>query len=122
MDDLSTGLRYNSACCAARAGTGQGKDALPESERPLLRNKSLAWLVADLAAWRKKLKDANAKPIVHEKLTYWLGDADFAWVRDSDKLKNLPADERKAWEQLWADVCKLRDETAPELLPLPRVR
>jgi tetratricopeptide (TPR) repeat protein len=120
IDSLDTGARYNSACYAARAGMGQGQDAPPESERPLLRNKSLAWLVADLDAWRKKSNDANARPIVHEKMTTWLGDANLAGVRDADKLKNLPADERKEWEQLWSDVCKLHDETALELLPLPR--
>jgi eukaryotic-like serine/threonine-protein kinase len=117
IDSLDTGARYNSACYAARAGTGQGKDAPPESERTLLRNKSL---VAVLDAWRKKSNDANARPIVHEKMTSWLGDANLAAVRDADMLKDLPADERKAWEQLWSDVRKLRDETAPELLPLPR--
>jgi hypothetical protein len=66
------------------------------------------------------LDDAEARPILHQKITHWLNDTDLAGVRDEEKLTNLPADERKAWEQLWADVRKLRDAAARELLPLPR--
>ena len=120
MDDFETTVRYCSACYAARAGTGQGKDVPPESDRPQLRKKALDWLAADLAARRETLNDAKAKPVVHETMTDWLNETDLVAVRDEDKLKMLPADERKAWEQLWADVRKLRDESLPELLPLPK--
>src|SRR5207248_4367413 len=42
--------RYDAACLAALAGTGQGQDAarLPEPERARLRKLALAWLRADL--------------------------------------------------------------------------
>src|SRR5262249_60068767 len=44
--------RYNAACAAALAGTGQGKDAarLGGSQRLALRRQALTWLRADLAA------------------------------------------------------------------------
>ncbi len=50
-DDLSGWYRYNAACCAARAGTGQGRDAarLDGKEKARLRGQALTWLRADLA-------------------------------------------------------------------------
>src|SRR5262249_7904186 len=47
--------RYNAACAAAQAGTGQGKDAakLGGSQRLALRRPALTWLRARLASWSR---------------------------------------------------------------------
>jgi hypothetical protein len=37
-------------------------------------------------------------------MQHWQKDAALAGVRDQDALAKLPADERAAWEKLWADV------------------
>jgi hypothetical protein len=34
----------------------------------------------------------------------WQEKRDLAGVRDKDALAKLPAEERAAWEKLWADV------------------
>ena len=38
---------------------------------------------------------------------HWQEDRDLAGVRDKDALAKLPAEERAAWEKLWADVAAL---------------
>ena len=106
-------IRYNSACYAILAGTGQGRDAPPEPERPALRKEALAWLTADLATWRTMLGEARTKPLVQREMTHWLHDPDLAGVR-AEQLKGLPADEIGSWQQFWADVRRLRLDAAPQ--------
>jgi len=116
------GHRYNAACAAALAGTGEGNDAggLKEEERSDWRKQALAWLRDDLAAWGKVLlKDdiRKARPVVIHRLEHWLKDADLAGVR-GDSLAKLPETERQPWRDLWADVEKTlaeaREKTGPK--------
>jgi serine/threonine protein kinase/Flp pilus assembly protein TadD len=120
MADPRTEFRYDAACTAALAGTGQGKDAPPESGRPALRTEARDWLLADLAVWRKWAGEPGNKPAVRRTLTHWLDDADFAAVRDPKGLDALPADERRAWSALWADVRELLAAVTPPTAPPPR--
>jgi tetratricopeptide (TPR) repeat protein len=119
-DDLEVGFRYNSACCAVLAGSGQGKDAPPVAQQPGLRKEARDWLAADLAAWRQLVVNKADREKVHEQMTHWLEDEDLNWVRDMNMLKNLPAAERTEWEKLWGDVRQLRDQTAPAKSPPPK--
>ena len=41
------------------------------------------------------------------KLSDWKQDSDLAGIRDAAALAKLPADEQKAFTQLWADVAAL---------------
>jgi tetratricopeptide (TPR) repeat protein len=110
-DDLKSGHRYNAACHAAHAGCGQGKDVynLVNAERARLRRQALDWLRADLTLWAKQLETAkpDEKPAIAKTLHHWQQDKDLAAVRDTAALVKLPADERAAWQQLWADVAEL---------------
>jgi serine/threonine protein kinase/Tfp pilus assembly protein PilF len=107
-EDLRAGHRYNAARAAARAGCGQGKDAteLDDKERARLRRQALDWLLADLAAWGKRLEgDTDPAPAaVRRKMAQWQQDADLAGVRGPEALAKLPEAERREWQQLWADV------------------
>ena len=50
-----------------------------------------------------------------ETLQSWKRDSDLAGVRESEPLAKLPADERKAWQTLWAGVDSLlRRLSAPK--------
>jgi tetratricopeptide (TPR) repeat protein len=115
-DALKAGLRYNAACCAALAAAGQGEEAakFDGPARARLGQQARAWLCADLALRTKLL--ANGKPndrtIVQEQLRHWQTDRDLASVRDAAALAALPADERAAWQQLWADVAALLQRAA----------
>jgi tetratricopeptide (TPR) repeat protein/tRNA A-37 threonylcarbamoyl transferase component Bud32 len=115
-EDLGTGTRYNAACAAALAATGQGKDTaqLDDRERARLRKQALAWLRADLDAWTKKV--ATGKPedraLVQKKMEHWQVDVDLAKLRDAAALEKLPPDECAAWGKLWADVRTLREHIA----------
>ena len=40
-------------------------------------------------------------------LRHWQQDTDLAGIRDAAALAKLPADEQKAFAQLWADVAAL---------------
>jgi tetratricopeptide (TPR) repeat protein len=106
--DLKGGYRYNAACWAALAGCGQGTDAdtLDAQKRARLRKQALVWLRADLALWAKRL--ARGQPQDREQVVtamrHWQRDSDLAGLRESAAVAKLPADEREACRQLWADV------------------
>jgi hypothetical protein len=105
---VSSGARYDAACCAARAGCGQGEDAgqLDELERARWRQQALDWLRADLIRWGKLLDDgkADTQAKVRQTMRHWQTDPDLAGVRDPAGLARLPDKERQAWQQFWADV------------------
>jgi hypothetical protein len=105
------GHRYSAACAAAVAAAGQGEDAgkLDDKERTRLRRQALDWLKADLALRRKQLETGEPadRAAVQGALKHWQQDSDLAGIRDAGALARLPADERKAFAQLWADVAAL---------------
>jgi eukaryotic-like serine/threonine-protein kinase len=108
-----TSSRYNAACSASLAGSGQGKDdPMPdEAARAKLREQSLGWLRADLAIWAKILDGGNEparKQAVLQTLAHWKEDADLAGIRDEAGLAKLPEAEREAFHSLWTDVEALR--------------
>jgi serine/threonine-protein kinase len=107
-DDRQPGHRYNAACAAALAGSGQGTDdpKPDDAARAKLRGQALDWLRAELTAWAKLLDagNAQARSVVIQTLQHWQADPDLAGVRDRDALAKLPADERRALEALWKDV------------------
>jgi serine/threonine-protein kinase len=109
--DAKVGHRYNAACSAALAGSGQGKDAdtLDDKDRPRLRKKALDWLRADFALWTKQAESQKAEDrmMVVQILNHWREDADLAGVREKTALEKLPDTERAEWEKLWADVSDL---------------
>jgi tetratricopeptide (TPR) repeat protein len=108
--DLKAGHRFFAACCAARAGTGQGADAaeLDDSERARWRLQALDWLRADLAAWGK----ATDRALLQQRLKFWQQYPALAAVRDEEALARLPRTERAHWRQLWSDVADLLQKTA----------
>jgi hypothetical protein len=124
--DLRAGHRYNAACAAALAASGQGKDAgkLDDKQRVSLRKQALDWLGADLVAWTKVLDKAppQARPLVQRTLQHWQKDPDLAGLRDKAALAKLPEAERKAWDQLWTEVAALlkRTEAKPRPVPAPK--
>jgi Flp pilus assembly protein TadD len=109
LDDM--GHRYNAACYAALAGCGKGSDAdkLDAKERARLRRQSRDWLRAHREAWAKRLSDGKPKTRedVLRAMRHWQQDTDLAGVRDEPALAALPAEERDAWQKLWADVATL---------------
>jgi len=105
--DPTTAFRYDAVCIALMAARGLGIDAPADpSERADLRNLALNWLRADLDLWRGR--QVNRGPVVRW-LTYWLNDPDLDAVRSPSALAALPADERQAWQALWAEVAATRD-------------
>jgi serine/threonine-protein kinase len=104
-NDLAAGHRYRAATAAALAGIGQGRDAgkLTGEARAALRRQALAWLKADLGAWRRH-KDGSQR---ERALRSWRADKALAGVRDKEGLAKLSPAERAAWAELWAEVEKL---------------
>jgi hypothetical protein len=107
-DDLQQQHRYNAACAAALAGSGQGKDTetLSDKERARLRHQALTWLRADFKAYEQLLnKDPDkGRALVSQRMQHWQRDGDFDGVRGPEALAILPEGERQPWQQLWADV------------------
>jgi serine/threonine-protein kinase len=106
--DLRRFYRYNAACNAALAGSGQGEDAkqLDNDGRARWRRQALNWLRADLAARARQLESGKPedRADVQKQLRHWQQDADLAGLRDPAAVAKLPADEQEACKKLWADV------------------
>jgi hypothetical protein len=111
-EDLKAGHRYNAACAAALAGSGQGQDQPPLDDvaKARWRKQAVAWLQADLAAWSKLRASGppQVRPALVTTLQHWKADPDLAGIREGPALAQLPADEQKACRALWAEVDALR--------------
>jgi serine/threonine-protein kinase len=98
--NLDSGVRYSAACTAARAGSGEH------------RQQALDWLKADLAGWRARLE--KGQPQAGKTVADWLGkwqrEPDLAGVRDETALAKLPEKERAAWQALWAEMAKVKEQ------------
>jgi tetratricopeptide (TPR) repeat protein len=107
-DDPQNGYRYNAAYFAALAAAGRGEDAaaLDDKEQARLRTQALDWLRADLDAWRRRALDGNPRDRADAAATlrHWQHDPDLTPVRHPWSLLRLPADDRRHWQKLWADV------------------
>ena len=107
-DDRRTQHRYNAACAAILAASGQGKDDPPpdDAAKARLRTLALDWLKAELVAWTKLLESgpSQARPGILQTLDHWKVDPDLAGIRDAAGLDKLPEPERKTWQALWADL------------------
>jgi serine/threonine-protein kinase len=114
--DLNQQQRYNAACSAALASTGQGEDArlLPDKVVCMFRRWALGWLRDDLTVYAKLAQQNNpaARQFIQQKLTHWRSDPDLASVRDPAALDLLPDNERAAWQALWRDVDELATQVA----------
>ncbi len=86
-DDMNVQNRYNAACAAALAGSGQGKDDPPldDAKKAHWRKQAIDWLKADLAARSKILATGppQAKQLVTQTLQHWKADTDLAGLRDA---------------------------------------
>jgi len=100
--------RYNAACAAALAGSGQGKDDPPLDNAAKARccKQAIDWLKADLAAWSKVSESgpSQARQSIPQTLQHWKADSDLAGIRDEAALARLPEDEQKACRALWAEL------------------
>ena len=114
--DLTSTQRYDAACCAARAGCGQGEDAgeLDDQERASWRNRALEWLRADLDQRAKQLdggKPEDRKALA-QKLRFWQKDANLTSLREAAALAKLPAQEQEAYRKFWIDVQSVLDKAS----------
>jgi Flp pilus assembly protein TadD len=117
-EDPKAGHRYNAACDAALAAAGHGEDAakLDDKEKARLRKQAVDWLRADLALRSKQLEAGQPtdRPATQRALRHWQQDSDLAGIRDATALAKLPAEERAAYERLWADVAALLKKAGEE--------
>jgi tetratricopeptide (TPR) repeat protein len=121
--DLAASHRYDAACSAAQAARGDGVDApVDPGDRAALRAKALGWLHADLALRKKQAASASAaeRKKAIDALSWWLRDTDLSGVRPGVQRIGMPAEERAAWDALWADV-KATLAEAQKPTPSPQV-
>ncbi len=115
-DDRQAQHRYNAACAAALAGSGQGKDHPPpdDAAKAMLRRQTLDWLQAELVAWTRVFDSdpAAMKAKISPTLKHWKADTDLAGIREEKELARLPEKERAAFHQLWNDVDQLLTRAA----------
>jgi eukaryotic-like serine/threonine-protein kinase len=108
VDDMNVQNRYDAACAAALAGSGQGKDDPPLDDvaRGKWRKQALDWLKADLVALSNISEgdSPQARQTVSGRLRHWKSDTDLAGLRNAAALAKLPEDEQKACRAFWADV------------------
>jgi tetratricopeptide (TPR) repeat protein len=114
---LAETQRYNAACAAALAGTGQGKDTagIDDTDRAELRYSALSWLQDHLKGrvWQLGSTRPGSAEQVRQTLLHWRKNADLAAVRAPSSLGKLPEAEQVAWLNLWAQVDALLARTKP---------
>src|SRR5262249_6472156 len=95
----------------------RGEDAakLDDKDKARLRNQALDWLRADLALRARQLGSGRPadRTAAQKALRHWQKDSDLAGIRDAAALAKLPAEERVAYERLWADVAELLKSARP---------
>jgi eukaryotic-like serine/threonine-protein kinase len=110
-EDEGAGHRYNAACAAALASSGQGEDAgnLSQAERTRWRKQARSWLALDLAAYASMLdKSREVGPsVVWPALFYWPSDLSAAGLREPGALEKLSVKERDEWLSLWKEHAAL---------------
>jgi serine/threonine protein kinase/Flp pilus assembly protein TadD len=107
-DDLEGSYRFDAACAATQAGAGRGADAATTDgpERARWRKQAVAWLRDDLRAYARLLEAGKLRdrgPAL-QRLQFWQAHPSLAPLRDLAAVARLPADEREACKQLWAEV------------------
>jgi tetratricopeptide (TPR) repeat protein len=128
--ELALAYRYYAAASAARAASGDGKDAPADStERAALRAKALGWLRAELVLRRQQASSSSRaeRQTAVALLTHWLGDSDLLGVRPGPMRTGLTASEAADWDALWDDVkttlaAARQPPTPPEPAPHPRAK
>ena len=109
--DIDSQDRYNAACAAVLAGTGQSLEQPPldDAVQSQWRSQALNWLKADLGALSERLESnpRAMRSFVLSTLRHWRVDSDLLWVRDSKALAKLSVAERSAWSDLWKQVDQL---------------
>jgi serine/threonine-protein kinase len=106
-DHPETGRRYAAACCAARAGHGDGRDAdsLSDEERARWRTQARDWLKADLPRWSAAgVGGSSDRELAYRALSHWRADPDLSGLRDPGPLAALSPAERAECQALWSDV------------------
>jgi serine/threonine protein kinase/Flp pilus assembly protein TadD len=104
--------RYQAARAAAWAGCG-GEDAagLGEDARARWRRQAHDWLRAELTALGKLMRENDEiRAAAAQFLARWRSDLALAGVRDEGALAKLPEEERRSWEELWADIRRTQTE------------
>ena len=121
--DRQAQRRYDGACAAALAASGETQDdpRPDEAAKAKLRGQALRWLKAELEAWTKELSSGpqSAWQVVAQTLADWQQESDLAAIRDPQALAKLPEVERKEWQALWVEVDRLLKQ-AQEKRPASR--
>ncbi len=110
-EDRYNSCRYNAACSALLAASGEGKD-LPQADdvaKSNYRKQALEWLQAELEAWAKvnETSSEELKARARKSLENWKVDADLAGIRDEKELAKLPEAEHESFKKLWDEHGKL---------------
>lgn len=105
------GHKYNAACAAALAASGEGSDSpTDEGEKRQLTRRAIGWLERDLAEWIQWFKGANEgrRQQLAATMAHWQEDPDLEWLRDPMTIARLPGVERMKAEKIWKDVASLK--------------
>jgi serine/threonine-protein kinase len=99
-DDLIS--RFEAACAAVKAGEEAG--GIPERVR--LLNKAITWLRADLDVWSKVLPRGNEleRQSLLRAMYPWRWEPRLASIRDPQRLRGWPPEQRAQCRTLWQSV------------------
>jgi serine/threonine-protein kinase len=115
VENLDGKYRYNAACAAAMASSGEGKDEPhpDDAAKSRFRQQALEWLKADLAARAKRLDgaDPGRRSALARTLRGWTDDPNLASFRNEASIKKLPEDQQKGWRAFWSEVAMLLNKT-----------
>ncbi len=109
-DDVKREHRFRAACFAALAVSAPAVTPINSTTTSAPAFVNWPWSgCADLAHWT--MQSASDKPAdrdkVQQMLQHWLSEPDLANMRNEDAVAKLPAEERAAWDKLWAEVAEV---------------
>jgi hypothetical protein len=107
LDDPTEPHGFEAGCAAADLALGHdpSAQALTPDEQSRWRRQALEWLRADSDFLRVSFDAGEAAvPQVLDPILSWKAQRCLTELRDPKRLENLPAKERAAWLELWADL------------------
>jgi tetratricopeptide (TPR) repeat protein len=103
--------RLEAACAAVECAidSSRSHDSDRIARAPEWRARALASMQREIAARRVEVERGESLPDVLTTLAAWRAAGELASVRDAASLRELPSEERAAWETTWSDLGRLAD-------------
>lgn len=117
--------RFQAMTSLLRAGTGQGGDALPITQKMKMqpfRRLALQWFQDEFNEVRSQWETGNSqvRADLQRQLRTWLADQRLIAIKNAAILQIVPEQEQQSWSRLWHEITLLAFQSVdPRRAPSP---